>query len=124
MADATEIKASEEGWRDCSPRSRALIRADCILAGRCPLCTMLMPCPKKHFETVKSFIENGWFTTAEWESLPKEKRAEFEALKKELAFSYDGLLENEPGEHRHLKMLFDVKRDLKKLKGNQQAIQA
>lgn len=68
LADQKKIRLLEEGWCEDAPSNRAILKADCMLSSRCPICTMVLPC--KHFENVDAIIDNGWFSQDEWEHMP------------------------------------------------------
>lgn len=59
------------------------MRADCMLTGRCPVCTMILPC--SHFDSLDKMIEKGWFTQQQWDTLPHKIRGVMTNLKKEIS---------------------------------------
>lgn len=86
------------------------MRADCMLTGRCPTCTSVLPC--EHFEDMESIIKNGWFPKIQWDCLPTNMQEIMINLKKELSgSSTEG-------------SLIIMKRDLTQLQGMNQALQA
>ena len=87
-----------------------MMRADCMLTGRCPTCTMILPC--QHFEDIESIVDRGWFPQKQWDSLPQTTQTVMIDLKKELSGGFKAI------------GLVDNKRDLSRLHGMNQALQA
>ena len=67
IKDKELVKKIEETWFEDPFKNLASFRADCMLNGRCPTCTMMLPC--NHFEDLDQIIERGWFKQVEWDRL-------------------------------------------------------
>jgi len=101
------IQQFEISWHDNALKNLALMKHDCMLSGRCPVCTMVLPC--SHFANLEKIIEKGWFTQQQWVSLPHKMRNVMVNLKKELSGKEDC-------------EMIDSKRDLSRLQGMNQAL--
>lgn len=71
---------------------------------------MVLPC--QHFEDIESIVDNGWFPQHQWDCLPTNMQEIMKNLKKELS---GGFTEGS---------IIIMKRDLSRLQGMNQALQA
>lgn len=82
IEDKKLVKKLEETMFEDPLKHIASLKADCMLNGRCPICSMILPCI--HFANLDEIIERGWFRQEEWDRLNPDMKKTMTNLKQEL----------------------------------------